>query len=137
MKAILKKILLLPLTLCFLLFSCEKNVEETEEKVPVTTSVETSNGTQNPPTTPGGSENPPTTTVISFATNVKPIIDNNCVECHGGSRFPDLRSHTIIAANSGLIKNVVVTRRMPLGGSLSNEQIATISDWIDSGALDN
>lgn len=105
------------ISVCIL--SCENNVEE-EDVVAV------------------GNSNPlGPNLVISFSKNVKPIIDNNCVECHAGNRFPDMRSHAIIARNSALIKNVVVTRRMPRGKSLTNKQIATIEDWIDSGALDN
>ncbi len=101
--------------ICTLLFSCENNVEEvTSQEQEITTN-----------------------SVVSFSTNVRPIIDNNCIECHRGNLFPDLRSLTIIQANSALIQSQVVTRRMPIGGSLSNQQIAEISDWIDNGALNN
>lgn len=94
--------------LCSLLFSCERNVEE--EVLPE---------------------------IISFSQNVKPIIDSRCVECHMGNRFPDLRTLQSIQTNANAIQSAVVSLRMPVGSSLSNQQIAAIRDWIDAGALDN
>ncbi|WP_281989471.1 c-type cytochrome [Aquimarina aggregata] len=74
---------------------------------------------------------------ISFATQVKPIIDNNCITCHGGNQAPDLRTFAGISANAERVKDQVTTRRMPLGGSLSNEQIETIRCWVENGGLNN
>ncbi len=73
----------------------------------------------------------------SFATQVKPIIDNNCIECHNGNQFPDLRNFEGIRNNASRVRAQVVSRRMPIGGSLSNEEIEIIRCWIDSGALNN
>ena len=74
---------------------------------------------------------------FSFATDVRPIIDANCIQCHNGSQFPDLRSFSTISANKTSVKGAVSSRRMPLGGSLTNAEINVIVSWIDSGALNN
>jgi len=54
-----------------------------------------------------------------------------------GNRFPDLRTLQSIQTNANAIQSAVVSLRMPVGSSLSNQQIAAIRDWIDAGALDN
>ncbi len=74
----------------------------------------------------------------SFSTHVKTIIDANCIQCHGqGGNFPNLTSYNSISSNAISIKAEVVSRRMPQGTSLSNEDIQTISCWVDEGALNN
>ena len=125
------------------IFSCENNVEEDTTAIVDPISAPTDPGNEIPDgenpdgETPDTPDPTPEPTVISFSADVKPIFDRTCTGCHGGNRFPDLRNINIIQANSGTIRNQVVTRRMPQGGSLSNEAIAIIRDWIDSGALNN
>lgn len=111
----MKNILKIVLLIVFAFASCEKNVEED--------SLADSDV--------GCDES------ISFAQNVNPIIVNNCVECHGGSTSPDLRTYSGISSNANDIRLQVETRRMPRGGSLTNEEIQLIICWIDNGALDN
>lgn len=74
---------------------------------------------------------------ISFTSKVKPIIDNNCIRCHGGNQLPDLRSYTRIKNNTERIKEQVVNRTMPQGGSLTSAEIELIRCWIENGAIDN
>ncbi|WP_405206684.1 cytochrome c [Aquimarina sp. LLG6339-5] len=74
---------------------------------------------------------------ISFSTDIKSIIDNNCISCHGGNQAPDLRTYESINNNSERVRTQVVNRTMPLGGSLSNDQIELIRCWIENGALNN
>lgn len=74
---------------------------------------------------------------VSFIADVRPIINANCVQCHNGSQFPDLRDYSKVSANSANVKSAVSNRRMPLGGSLTNAEINIIVSWIDSGALNN
>lgn len=95
--------------------SCENNVEETMEDLVV-------------------SECDP---AISFSKQIKPIIDTNCLQCHNGNQFPDLRTYESIKNYSSLIKEETQTRRMPLGGSLSTSDIEAISCWINNGSLNN
>jgi len=96
-----------------LLISCENNIEETIEEIDNCDSD------------------------ISFSQKIKPIIESNCVLCHNGSRFPDLRTHESISNNSSIIKNEVQSRRMPIGNSLSQTKIDDIICWIDNGSLNN
>ena len=76
---------------------------------------------------------------VSFSLNVKPIIEANCIQCHGSiGQFPDLTTYNSTSANAGLVKAETVSRRMPGGGSrLTNEEIAIIACWVDAGALNN
>jgi len=74
---------------------------------------------------------------ISFSQEVKPIIDNNCVQCHNGNRFPDLRTYQSISDNSSTIKEEVESRRMPIGNSLSQTEIDAIVCWINNGSVNN
>jgi len=75
---------------------------------------------------------------ITFAKNVKPIIDANCVDCHGnGGSFPNLTSYSAISSNANSIKSEVASRRMPKGSSLTQLEIDVIVCWVESGALDN
>jgi uncharacterized membrane protein len=76
---------------------------------------------------------------ITFSIQVKPIIETNCVQCHGvRGQFPNLTTHNDISANAALVKSVTVSRRMPQGSAtLTNDEIAAISCWVDAGALNN
>ncbi|WP_282079114.1 c-type cytochrome [Aquimarina algiphila] len=116
----IKSILLI--TICLTILSCETNVEE---ETPID-----ENG--NPI-----SENESCDPDISFSTSIKAIIDTNCISCHGGNQFPDLRTYEGISANASNVKEQVVSRRMPLNGSLTSEEIELIRCWIDNGALNN
>ncbi len=99
-----------------LLASCLKNVEETIEETPETDPCAT----------------------ITYAINVKPIIDNNCIQCHGtGGNFPNLTTYNGTSANASSVKAEVVSRRMPQGSSLTTAEIEAISCWVDAGALNN
>lgn len=75
---------------------------------------------------------------ITYTLSVKPIIDNNCIQCHGtGGNFPNLTSYNGTSANANIVKAEVVSRRMPQGGSLTTAEIEAISCWVDGGALNN
>ena len=104
------------LSITFFLSSCLKNVEEStnlEEEVDACAD-------------------------ITFSANVKPIIDANCIQCHGtGGNFPNLTSYNTISGNSASVKAAVASRRMPQGSSLAQDQIDAIVCWVENGALDN
>ena len=75
---------------------------------------------------------------ITYTTNVKPIIDSSCIQCHGsGGNFPNLTTYSGVSTNATIVKNAVVSGRMPQGGSLTQEQIKAIECWVDAGALNN
>ena len=75
---------------------------------------------------------------ITYAIDVKPIIDNNCIQCHGnGGNFPNLTTYTGTSANATIVNDEVTTKRMPQGGSLTKEEIAAINCWVKGGALNN
>lgn len=77
---------------------------------------------------------------ITFSVNVKPIIDANCVSCHstsGQASFLNLETYAAVAASAASVKAEVVSKDMPIGGTLTNEEIAAISCWVDAGALNN
>lgn len=74
--------------------------------------------------------------IISFEKNVKPILDANCVSCHGPNT-PNLTTINSIISNAASVREQVVTGQMPIGSSLTTNEINIIVDWVDAGALDN
>lgn len=116
------------------------------------------------PATPGGGGgvvDPPVG--VSWAGDIQPILDDNCIGCHGagGSAGLDLRSgvshgnlvgvpSTESALNliepgdpdqSWLYLKITgqqdVGDSMPPGGSLGDAAIDLVHDWIEAGAADN
>lgn len=77
--------------------------------------------------------------VITFTMNVKPIIDNNCIGCHStaGGQSPNLETYNGVAANASRVKSEVESGDMPIGGTLTTEEIQAISCWVDAGAPNN
>lgn len=105
----------------------------------------------------GGPQGPAEGTTPTFAASVRPILQGNCVSCHGGALASgglDLSRHAGLLAG-GLSGAAVVAgdadgsllvarlesedpfARMPFGGQLGQAQIDTIRQWIDGGALDD
>ncbi len=80
---------------------------------------------------------------VSFDKEVYPIIETNCLVsgCHLDSPgLPKWDNYDIIAANAGRIRMRVSNKTMPppaSGGSLTEEEILTIQNWVDVGAPDN
>ncbi len=98
---------------------------------------------------------------ISFAADIQPVFDAQCVGCHGlgGTADLDLRSGWSygnlvgVEANessgslvvAGDAENSVLSRRMagtmsgrmPPGGLLPASTVDLVSQWIQEGALDN
>lgn len=84
------------------------------------------------------------TAAISYATDIRPILDANCISCHapGGEQeisplltYDDIKRYTDgnnltdrINGNSSL---------MPPTGKMAVCNIAIIEAWINQGALDN
>src|SRR5262249_26956484 len=90
---------------------------------------------------------------ISFSNDIAPLLTARCMECHGRDPLManlDLRTRegafkgakhgpVIVpgnAAESHLYRRLTgqETPPMPLGGRLTDAEIALVKDWIDSGA---
>ncbi|MFM6965750.1 MAG: hypothetical protein ACKOWM_09260 [Sphingomonadales bacterium] len=81
---------------------------------------------------------------ISFANEVLPIMEANCVSCHqpgNASGGYDLSSYNAIAANANAIVGSMKAngyQLMPLGGpALADSTIQKIACWISQGKQDN
>jgi len=77
-------------------------------------------------------------TDVEFS-SIQSIIQTNCVSssCHGGNVNPDFRDASNISGNSNRIKSRTSAKTMPpssSGKSLTNQEIALIACWVDSGA---
>ncbi len=122
------------------------------------------------PTLPGGSprttltpeveavsaESEPVVSKVDFHTEVRPIFESFCIDCHGSRkqkgdlRLDDLAEQLALPSELGVIQpgdaaGSILYQRVSLpeehedvmpakGELLSEEQIATLRDWIDEGA---
>ena len=86
------------------------------------------------------------TLAVKFATFVMPIVQNQCVGCHGATNPSggiSLTNYTQIKASVqtgkfwGSIKQLVGYSKMPVGGRLSDCELSKMDAWIKRGALNN
>lgn len=130
-KLIALTILLAALTSC----SDSDTYQEIETPTP---------GTVTPPD-PGTPTQPVTTT--NYNTNVKSIIDANCIGCHQSGRsagFRPLTTFTEVKAaveNAGLLNRIQLQNGqqglMPQGGRMSQANIDLILKWNTDGLREN
>jgi hypothetical protein len=84
-----------------------------------------------------------TTASAKFSANVLPLILTKCSfnsGCHGSGSTNSggvLINYTQIKARASNIKSQVNAGLMPQGSTLSNAEKATITCWVDAGALNN
>jgi len=85
---------------------------------------------------------------ISYVADVAPIIEENCAECHRQDSIAPfaLDSHQVLQGWGPMIKEVVLTKRMPPGqidphvgnivdmSNLTDEEAQTLIHWIDMGS---
>lgn len=92
---------------------------------------------------------------IDYQTQIQPIFNANCTNCHGGTSGVSLNNYQATMNSVGVqyqkkivepgnaiasplvekIKpNPSLGNRMPTGGALSSEQITLIETWINEGA---
>lgn len=84
----------------------------------------------------------------SYSKNVAPILADNCARCHreGGIAPFAMDSHAMVQGWAPMIREVVMTKRMPPGQidphvgefvnsyTLTPEQSQTLVHWVDAGA---
>lgn len=88
--------------------------------------------------------------VVSYANDIQPIWNSECVSCHAGNIQPDLTSANSYndvmsnwvksgdAAASTLYKTLIGEAvLMPPSGKLSQTKINLVAKWINDGALNN
>lgn len=95
-----------------------------------------------------------TGTTVSFASDILPLLESRCVNCHGGQRTEEglvLTSHASLltgsengaviipgdGANSVLVQLVADGDMPKRGPKLTPDQVQLIQTWINEGALDN
>jgi hypothetical protein len=86
---------------------------------------------------------------VSYTKDIVPILKENCVSCHhDGAIAPwSMSSHAMVRGWSAMMKEVIMTRRMPPGqidthvsrpiedvAGLSTEEMQQLAHWIDAGA---
>lgn len=78
-----------------------------------------------------------------YSTDISTVVQSNCAinsGCHGSGSVNGpgpLTSYNQVSAAAAIIKDAVVSRRMPLGGTLGSTDINKIKCWVDSGAPNN
>jgi len=79
----------------------------------------------------------------TYLANVRPLLNQYCVSCHGNSSSVRLSTYEQVKAVAssgrlvGSIKRLPGYRAMPEGKSLSTCEISTIENWVNNGALNN
>lgn len=91
---------------------------------------------------------------VSFANDILPILENRCIECHGGRRTReglDMKTYESLMqgsengpvvipgrADESLFVELIVKGEMPdRGPKVTAEELKLIIDWINQGALNN
>ena len=91
---------------------------------------------------------------VSFATDIQPLLESRCINCHGGQRTEkelDLKTYEGVMAGSengpvvtsgdaanSTMAELVSNGKMPKRGpKLTPAQVALIVDWINQGAQNN
>jgi Planctomycete cytochrome C. len=96
----------------------------------------------------------PVSATVSFANDVMPILQNRCVDCHGGRQKKeglDMKTHENLMAGSrngsvvtpgnagaSLLVELIVKGDMPnRGDPVTPDELQLIMDWVNQGALNN
>jgi cytochrome c553 len=78
---------------------------------------------------------------ISFTNDIQSIITTNCAitGCHiaGGNGNGNFTDFSTIKSKAAQIKTRTGNKSMPIGRSLTDEQIRQIACWVDAGAPSN
>lgn len=89
---------------------------------------------------------------VTYEADIAPILINRCVECHRADGVAPwaMDSHRMVQGWSGMIRETLLTRRMPPGQidpqfadryadvhHISDHEMALLMSWIESGAVRN
>lgn len=94
---------------------------------------------------------------VSFAKDMQPLFNKNCIGCHNGAQAPNLtagNSYTALTtlnkdgeyfvtagdAPGSIIYQALIGKgapQMPANGAMSASKIAIVEKWINDGALNN
>lgn len=88
------------------------------------------------------SDNRQITETVKYTADVKPIMDANCLSCHGATTFKPYTNYAQVKANIDIILERIQRptgdpQKMPQGSSLSQTQINTILKWKADGLQEN
>jgi len=91
------------------------------------------------PTPSGPTPSPsPISASVSYANNVAPIIQANCLGCHNGGQSPNLSGFTNFSNNASSSISAIDSGSMPRNSSpLSTADKSTIQTWINEGRPNN
>lgn len=80
-----------------------------------------------------------TEVIPSYTTNIKPIIENNCLSCHGtGGQYPTMETYSQVrdaAENGNMICRIddqSCGAVMPQSGRMAQTNITKIKDWVSN-----
>lgn len=96
----------------------------------------------------------PVSANVSFSADIMPIIQNRCVDCHGGRQKKeglDMKTYESLLAgsrtgpvlvpgdaNASLLVELIVKGDMPNRGEpVTPAELQLIMDWVNQGALNN
>ncbi len=71
---------------------------------------------------------------VNYEEDIQPIIQNNCLRCHGGLYNPNLSSlGNQISSLGSLVVASITSGSMPTSGPLSQAQINLVQNWRTDG----
>ncbi len=93
------------------------------------------------------SDNDGTTESVSYISDIKTILDTNCILCHAESKTGSDRNGAPTTINLDTYENVISSATlantriqagtMPPSGGLSETDKKTVQSWIDAGTPEN
>ncbi|MBT2620776.1 MULTISPECIES: c-type cytochrome [Chryseobacterium] len=91
------------------------------------------------------SDNTPITQQVKYTTDIKPIIDANCISCHsvnGPAAYKPFTNYDLVKASIDDMLNRIQRplgdpEKMPQGGSLPQSQINIFIKWKADGLIEN
>ncbi|MSP58560.1 MAG: hypothetical protein EXR17_06815 [Flavobacteriaceae bacterium] len=79
------------------------------------------------------------TSNVNYTSVIKPLIDQNCIGCHGSSATVSLHTYDLVKAQTlagkieGTMNESGTYSLMPPGGKLSSCKLGQVNKWIRNG----